>query len=462
MARTNGNAEPQRLYIGVDVGGTKVQASLVDESGGIVTRQRCPTPRDGGSEDVAATIQTAIDDAVKKVGKHPGGLTAIGVAIPGVVDPDAGHVVVTPNMSLTDVAIGPRLRDQFDVPIAVGNDGNLGALGERWLGSARNATSVLSICVGTGIGSGFVQGGKLWRGAREAAGEIGHIVMRIGGPKCGCGNRGCFEALAGRSAVERDIREAVAAGRKTVLTELTDGDLSIIRSSLLRRALEAEDELVAEIMHRAAEVIGAACLTVRHLIDPDVIVLGGGVMEACSEFMMPIIEDIVGSDRLPGARQSGGVRLSALGDDAVVLGAVAAARMLVGHSPFKKRFVARPAFPEITHYEFGEITIAGKAYDRDVCIRVDGKVKKRDKAVAKQQYGTSHTVGPEELEKVCRGGPEVLIIGAGESGMVELTDEARHFLERRAIECKLLPTGQAVEAYNQSERRRAALMHLTC
>ena len=172
--------------------------------------------------------------------------------------------------------------------------------------------------------------------------------MQIGGPKCGCGNRGCFEALASRTAIERDLREAVAAGRQTVLTELVDGDLSVIRSNTLRQALELGDPLVTEVLGRAAEVLGYACLTVRHLIDPAAIVLGGGMLEACSDFIMPIVEKIVGEDCLPGARQGGDVFVSALGDDAVVLGAVALARTEIGDDPFKKGATAAPTYPEIT------------------------------------------------------------------------------------------------------------------
>ena len=114
---------------------------------------------------------------------------------------------------------------------------------------------------------------------------------------------------------------------------------------MIRKALEVEDELVTEVMRRAAEVLGYACVNVRHLIDPEAIVLGGGVIEACSDFIMPIVENIVGLDPLPGAREGGRVLLSALGDDAVVLGAVAAARKLVGRSPFKKRFLVKPKYP---------------------------------------------------------------------------------------------------------------------
>jgi hypothetical protein len=185
-------------------------------------------------------------------------------------------------------------------------------------------------------------------------------------------------------------------------------------------------------------------------------------MEACSEFMMPIVENIVGSDRLRGARPGGRVLLSALGDDAVVLGAVALARTKVGRSPFKKRFAVRPAYPQIERFNFGEITVGRKTYSRDIFITVTGKVKNREKSEAKQQYGTSHIIGPKELEKVCAGGPEVLFIGAGKDGNLELTEDARRFLSQRAIRYELLPTGKVLDAYNKSKERKAALIHVTC
>ena len=324
------------LYLGVDVGGTKVQASLVSESGKILSRQRERTPRNADSECELQAICSAIESALKAADCKIKDVQAIGIAIPGVVVPQDGRVIVTPNMSLGGVEVGKYLQKCFGVPVAVGNDCNLGALGERWLGAAKNAGSVFAILMGTGIGGGFVRKRKLWRGAREAASEIGHIIMQIDGPLCGCGNRGCLEALASRTAIERDIRQAVHDGRTSVVTELTDGDLSIIRSRVLRKALDVGDEVVTEVMTHAAEVLGYACLTIRHLIDPEVIVLGGGVIEACGEYVVPVVERIIESDQLPGARKGGHVAVSSLGDDAVVLGAVARARDMVGRSPFRK------------------------------------------------------------------------------------------------------------------------------
>jgi len=452
----------ERLYLGVDVGGTKVQASLVGESGKVIERRRCPTPRDGGPERVVAAIEGAMEETLAKTGIEAPLLIAVGIAIPGVVEPEAGRVVVTPNLNLSGVAIGRRLEGKFGVPVAVGNDGNLGALGEKWLGAARHADSVVAIFVGTGIGAGCVQDGRLWRGARESAGEIGHIVLQVGGPECGCGNRGCFEALASRTAIERDIRQALAAGRQSVLSRLIGGDLNLVRSGMLRQALAERDELVTEIMRRAAEVIGHACLTVRHLIDPELIVLGGGVLEACSDFMLPIVRSVVDADRLTGAREGGGLVPSVLGDDAVTLGAVALARMLVDRSPWEARRAIKRKCPRIEKTSFGEIMIGGKTYAYDVQIRAGGKVRKRKKKLAKGLYGSSHIIGPAELEKVCKGHPEVVFIGTGMSGMAKLSEDALRYLQQRSIKCEVLTTPKAAAAYNEAEQRKAALIHVTC
>jgi glucokinase len=448
--------------LSVDVGGTKIQASLVEETGAILGRERDSTPRGGGPEQAVAAIERIVEKLLKAKGLSAAELTAMGLAIPGVVDPDEGRIVFTANMALTGVEIGTHLEARFRIPVALGNDCNLGALGETWLGSARRADSAVAILVGTGIGGGFVRNGKLWRGARESAMEIGHTIIHLDGPVCGCGNHGCLESLASRTAIENQLRAAVAEGRKTVLTDLLQGEIQVIRSRALRQALDAEDALVTEIVRRAAETLGYACINVRHLIDPEVIVLGGGVIEACSDFILPIVENIVGSDGLPGARDGGRVLLSALGDDAVVLGAVALARTFVGRSPFKKRFAVTPSYPTVIRTRFGEVVVGEKTYTGDVCITVDGNVKKRKKRLAREEYHTAHTLGPKELEKLCKGGPEVVFVGTGESGSLKVSEDALRFLSQRSIQCKALPTPELAEAYNKSNKRKAAVIHVTC
>lgn len=450
-----------RLYLAVDIGGTKIQSSLVEESGSILARERVRTPREGGSPEVLAALEIAMQQVLSDPAVRPNGLAGIGVAVPGVVEPRSGRVVVTPNMNLTGVELGPHLEARFRVPVAIGNDCNLGTLGEAWLGSARNAKSVVGMFVGTGLGGGFVRKGKLWRGAREAAMEVGHTVMQMGGRLCGCGNKGCLEAAASRSAIERDIREGVAQGRPTALNEMLAGDLGQIRSGTLRKALEQGDELVTEVVHRAADVLGHACLTIRHLLDPELIVLGGGVVEACHAYILPIVEGIVTGDKLPGARDAGHVVLSALGDDAVVLGAAALAARHAGRNPFKKKYRFAPTYPAVTWTRQGEVLIANQTYTDDVYVRVDGRIKRR-KTDGQLGCGDSHTIGAEELEKVCKGGPTAVFIGTGESGQLQLDDAARRYLQQRSIEHRALPTPQAIVAYNDSNQRKAGLFHVTC
>jgi len=178
--------------------------------------------------------------------------------------------------------------------------------------------------------------------------------------------------------------------------------------------------------------------------------------------MMPIVEDIVGSDQLAGAREGGRVLLSALGDDAVVLGAVALARRLVGRDSSKKQSPASLDYPELAGAGFGEIIVDQQTHSRDIYIFVNGKVKKRKKELARKLYGSSHRIGPKELERVCQGGPEIVFIGTGQSGLAELTEDGRRYLRRRSIEYEALPTPKAIEAYNNSDQRRAALIHVTC
>ncbi len=450
-----------RWYLGIDIGGTKILAALADETGTIAARLRTATPRNGPPDDVLAAVATLIDRLLAHERLRPQRLRAIGIAVPGVVDPKKGHVVVTPNMNLSGVEIVPWLAGRYKVPVALGNDCNLGTLGEAWLGAARRARSAFGMFVGTGIGGGFVRKGKLWRGAREAAAEIGHIVMQPhGGLRCGCGNTGCLETLASRSAIENQIRAAVAAGRSTLLTDLLEGDLQIIRSRAIRQALDAQDPLTCEVVRRAAEILGQACLTIRHLLDPERIVLGGGLVEACSGFIMPIVEQAVAGDQLPGARPGGHVLLSALGDDAVVLGAVALARMAIGRSPFEKKYDYAPGYPKLALRKDGCLTARGKAHRGDVVITADALVQKRKKRFTSTTDSASR-VSAEELEDLCTGGPEVFFLGTGASESLQLTDEAQQFLRRRGITLCALPTPQAVAAYNRSKKRRAALLHIT-
>jgi len=454
MGKKNGK---KHHFVAVDVGATKILAVVCDPCGVIRSRDRRETPRSGKPEDVIASIESAIDTVVRKSDLYFSEISAIGVAIPGVVNPKRGEILRTPNSCLSGVSLEPHLTAKFGKRVVLGNDCNFGTLGEAWLGAGREASSVFGIFVGTGIGSGFVRKRKLWRGAREVAGEIGHIVMEMGGPVCGCGNRGCFEALAGRNAIEREIREAVARGESTILTDLLQGDLSVIKSRVLRMALDQKDPLVTRVISRASEVIGYACLTVRHLLDPEWIVLGGGVVEACGDYMWETIKRIIDADQLPGAQQRGGICLSALGDDAVVLGGVVAAARAVGCNVFK--LVRNVEYPQVKMTSRDTLEVDKKTFTNDVVILSDGRVKKwpPEKKGDRPNSGSSTA---DLAETLCRGGTELVILGTGPDGDTWDVTPFFQYFEKRRISVLALPTAQAVGSYQRSKSRKTAFFRL--
>ena len=462
MAETN--SSDGKVVLGVDVGGTKILAALVKPTGKILARERRSTPRRGKGEATLGAIADLIDKLLSKTGTRSREIRAIGLAVPGVVDSDAGRVVVTPNLNLSGVQMVEPLENRFGVGVSLGNDASVGTLGEKWLGAARYADSAVGIFIGTGIGGGIIVDGRIVPGARGAAGEIGHVTMQIDGPVCGCGAKGCFEALASRTAIERDLRAAMARGRKTSLTdEIGKGDR--IRSGALKRALKAGDKLTTEVMTRAAEVYALACLSVRHLLDPDVIVLGGGVIEACAFFLMPIIERGMAGDPLETPGSSGMPVAAALGDDSVILGAVALALQELGECPFESLAQRTVAYPELRDAAPGTITVGDETYDSDVIVRANGKVKRRRDVLEKIN---GHKPGkplpkritPEELRKACKGDPQVLIVGTGFGRNVELDNDAADFLRKRSIAFETLSTPDAVHTYNETRGRKAALIRV--
>jgi len=459
-------AESARHYVGVDLGGTKILALVVSGPGEVVGRAKLATRTDG--TPLADQIAQAVEGALGEAGLPIDDIRGIGVAVPGVTDSQTGLFVTAPNLEIDDHHLAASLQERLGVPVALGNDVNLGTLAEVWLGAGRGAESVVGMFVGTGIGGGVVIDGKVRTGPEDLAGEIGHLVLMVDGPQCGCGNRGCFEALASRTAIERDIREAIAAGRPSALAERAGEDR--VRSGALARALEAGDEVVTEVMTRVAHVLGQGVLTIRHLLDPELIILGGGVFEACGDFLMPRIEAEVRADPLTGSRDALRLVRSALGDDAVALGAAAFVRAHLGDDAPEALEAAldltpeepEPSGPKIDSVEFGRVTVDGETQAHDIHITADGKVRRRRKGRLRKAYGTSHMVDAEELKAVCKGKPKLLIIGTGFQEMIRLTDDAKGFLRSSKADWRVLPTPEAADLYNRTSGKKALLLHVTC
>ena len=457
--------DPAQHYVGVDLGGTKILALVVTVEGEVLSRAKRSTTT--GDEPISDQIAAAIDDALDEAGLSVDGIAGIGVAIPGVVDSQTGYMMTVPNLDIDDPQMVDVLRDRYDLPVAMANDVNLGTLAECWLGAGKGADSAVGIFVGTGIGGGVVIDGRMRTGEEDMAGEIGHMVLMVDGPVCGCGNLGCFEALASRTAIERDIRAALDEGRESCVMDFAkEGRL---KSGALAKALEAGDELVTEVLTRDAHLLAQGVLTIRHLLDPELIIFGGGVIEACGEFLMPLIEEEVRDDCMRGSRDSLRLVVSELGDDAVALGAAVFARAEIDGLSLDQ-FEAQTldddddevAYPRIDHIEFGAVVIDGKEIARDVHITGSGKLRKRKKKRLRKTYGTSHVVDGKEIAKVCKGNPALVIIGRGFAELVSLTDDAREYLDTLGIDYALLPSPEAVELYNETTGPKALILHVTC
>jgi len=316
----------KEYFAGVDLGGTKILTGIFDSDLKCVGRTKITTKSERGTEEVIQRIGRCVRDAADECDLDLKNIRAVGIGAPGTIDAAAGRVIFAPNLLWEDVPLKKNLEKQLGLPVFVENDCNAAMLGiyETELGS--KPRYVVGIFLGTGIGGGIIVDGKMYSGFTGTAGEIGHMVIEVGGPKCGCGNRGCFEALASRTAIFRKISAAVADGKKTVLTEMLGSDLKDLRSGDLRKAIRKGDKLVEKIVEEAAEYTGIAVANIINLLSPQVVVLGGGVIDALGDEMMAIIVETAQDYALDGTSKGVEIIASKRGDDAGIIGGAVLAR----------------------------------------------------------------------------------------------------------------------------------------
>jgi glucokinase len=264
---------------GIDLGGTKIQAVVVADGADVLGSSRMPTPTTGGPADVAEAMADAIRDAAKQAGADTGQLEGVGVGSPGVVDDRRGTVASARNLPDWEAAFPLRdeLSSRLDTRVRLGNDVQVATDAEFELGAGEPYRSLLGVFWGTGVGGGIVLDGKPWLG-RSAAGEIGHMVVRIGGRECPCGRRGCMEAYAGRLALERRARELQDKGQHTKLFEIMEERArDRLTSGVWARALKAEDEVARKLMNQAVKALGAGVASAVNLLDVEAVIIGGGM-----------------------------------------------------------------------------------------------------------------------------------------------------------------------------------------
>lgn len=308
--------------VGVDLGGTKISAVVVSRASKILGRARKRTKAHLGTAEVLARISLAVRQAAEDAEIPMAKVAAVGIGAPGPVDPDSGVLFVAPNLpGWHDVPLAREISEALGTPVYVENDVNLGTLSEHVLGAGRGTKDMVGVFVGTGVGGGLILDGRLRSGARHAAGEIGHMVVAAGGPYCGCGRQGCLEAVASRTAMERDLRAGIAAGRESLLPELAGPRLKRLTSSVLARAWKGGCPLTREVVGRAQWYLGLHAASIVNLLDPEMLVYGGGITEAMGEEFLAPIREVALQHLMPN--DSAPIRLAAakLGDDAGVLGA---------------------------------------------------------------------------------------------------------------------------------------------
>lgn len=313
----------KKYLVGIDLGGTKVLAALIDDKGRIVAEKKMATEAAQGAEKVVSRIAKAIKAVIKDADIAAKEVLAVGVGAPGPLNPETGVILNAPNLpGWRDVPLAKMLEKETGLPTYIENDVNAGTYGEYKLGAGRGVKDIVGIFVGTGVGGGLIVGGKLRSGYRHVAAEVGHIIILADGPACGCGNKGCLEALASRTAIVRDIMFAIQSGRPSVIAELSGGKAENVTSGVLVEAVRRGDALTLEVLGRAQYYLGILVADVVNFFDPEMVILGGGVVEAFGdEFLQPIRQTARGCFIAKHEMERVKIVSAELGDYAGVLGA---------------------------------------------------------------------------------------------------------------------------------------------
>lgn len=304
--------------VGLDIGGTKMMACVLDHKFKIVGRCRKKS-KSSKQEDPEDRIERIVREAIADSGGKT--IRGIGVGSPGPLDPKTGVIIDTPNLGWKKFPLGEKLAKAFGVPVAVDNDVNLGTYGEWVFGKVKDCEDVVGLFPGTGIGGGIIINRKLLHGASGSAGEVGHMTLEIDGPYCGCGKRGCFEALASRVAISAQIAALAARGDAPYILENCGTDVSKIRSGVIAKAIDAGEKMVEGVVRKAAYYTGVAAANLVNVLSPEALVLGGGLVEAMESLYMEEVTNAMKQHTMPYLLKFVKVVPAKLGDDAVAMGA---------------------------------------------------------------------------------------------------------------------------------------------
>lgn len=310
-----------KYLIGIDLGGTKISAALFDENSNLLVSSREPTEVGLGQEKGLQKIEKIVANLMATRGRGPKDVSGIGIGAPGFVNSKEGIIERAANFpGWLNVPVKKRLEDDLGIPTLVDHDLRVMVVGEKYHGLARELDNFICITVGTGIGMGLFDRGRVYTGAEMRAGDLGHVTMRDDGPKCRCGSRGCLEAMASGPAIARKAQEMVSLGKKTLLQKVGD-----IEAKGVFEAARREDRVAMDIVKEVGRLLGIAIDNVMKILDPGIVIVGGGVTEA-GELLFEAIRKAV-KEREPSSRErSQKIVKSTLGEKGQLLGAMELAR----------------------------------------------------------------------------------------------------------------------------------------
>ena len=292
-----GAPKRQRYIVGVDLGGTNIVAGAMPEDGSreIAIRTE-PTRADQGAESVvdriARMIDTVIAETIAETGAKRDDFAGVGIGSPGPLDRERGIVIVTPNLGWRNFPLRDEVSNRVGLRASLDNDANCATLGEWWCGAAKGARHVVGITIGTGIGGGLILDGRLFHGASDVAGEIGHTTIDSTGRRCKCGNYGCLEAYASGPAIAERAREALAGGEPSVLTAMVNDDLTRITAATVYEAAKRGDDTALDVVRETSRFLGAGIANLLNIFNPDVVVIAGGVTQAGETLFAPLRREV--------------------------------------------------------------------------------------------------------------------------------------------------------------------------
>jgi glucokinase len=311
------------------MGGTKVLGSIINSKEGIISRVKVPTDQNSSDSAYIDSLANVVKAVIKESGYNAKKIVAVTLGIAGSVNPNTGVISLAPNLGLKNFNVKEALQAKVSFPVLIENDVNLAALGIKNFGVGKKATNMLSVFVGTGIGGGLILNKKIYRGSTFTAGEIGHVLVNKDGPVCGCGNRGCFEAFASRTAVVNQIIADIKSGKQSTLESYVKSGEKI-KSKILAAAVNDGDTVAIKRVGESCEVIGSVLASLTNFINFDMIVLGGGMFEQLKDFMLPKIEITFNDYVLNAAAKDLDIATSELGGDAALWGGISLTEEFLG------------------------------------------------------------------------------------------------------------------------------------